>query len=118
MTTASAIQTREWSLGRDAGRNPVLSEAQEAQEVCSVGARTTDDSRMESASNIAQLQPQSSGLVANTIRINCFFMTLEKKNCVRLGGMAPTMLIIEKSVCVQCLETRIPTTETQHCSSQ
>jgi hypothetical protein len=72
---------------------------------------------MESASNIAQLQPQSSGLVANIIRINYFFMTFLKKNCVCLW-MAPTKLNIKKSVSVQQLETRIPTTETQHRSSQ
>lgn len=73
---------------------------------------------METTSNIAQLQPQSSGLdVANIIRIN-IFMTFGKKDLCASVCMAPTMLNIQKSVSVQQYETRICTTETQHRSSQ
>ena len=44
---------------------------------------------METTSNIAQLQPQSSGLdVANIIRINIFH-DIWKKDCVRLCAWRP-----------------------------
>lgn len=56
--------------------------------VCSVDARVTEDSRMETPSNIAQLQPQSCLDVANIIRINIFH-DIWKKDFVRQCAWRP-----------------------------
>jgi hypothetical protein len=73
----------------DAGRNSGFPEARQALKYCSVDARMADDSRMESASNIAWLQPQSSCLVvANNIagRTIFFMIFFEKPVCGCVGA--------------------------------